>query len=170
MDRNKSLMSRLLEAGFSLDDELDHHYSDLYVVVTPLSTTIIQKWADDNGWRADALVTVFNDNVTGRKMYDIPFQYDPFWTFEVEKTKPVPKKKAVISRKSVVFPMYVQAVGYKKVQLPPDVDAGDEDAVRDYIASIFDELEVPEDLEWVGDDGFDWESPISIVDDDEDDL
>ena len=168
MENNKSLMSRLLEAGFSLE-ELDHHYSDLYVMVTPLSTTIIEKWTDDNGWRADTLVTVFDDNITGRKMYDIPFQYDPFWAFEVEKTKPVPKKKAAKLRKSVVFPMYVQAVGYKKVPLPSDVDADDEDAVRDYISSIFDGLDVPEDLEWVGDDGFDWESPISIFVEESDD-
>ena len=77
---NKSLMERLLEAGYPPED-IDHHYSDLYVYVTPLTTKVITEWADENGYdsnlRDGVFVQTFRDQITGRIMYDIAFQYIP---------------------------------------------------------------------------------------------
>lgn len=76
----KSLMERLLEAGYPPED-IDHHYSDLYVYVTPLTTKVITEWANDNGYdnnlRGGIYVQTFRDQITGMKMYDIAFQYIP---------------------------------------------------------------------------------------------
>ena len=77
---NKSLMESLLEAGYPPED-IAHHYSDLYVYVTPLTTKVIIEWADENGYdnnlRDGVFVQTFKDQITGRKMYDIAFQYIP---------------------------------------------------------------------------------------------
>ncbi len=92
MDRNKSLMSRLLDAGFHTD-ELGHHYSDLYIPATPLADAVINEWLKDNGWKRELFVTEFSDRVTGNRMYDVPFQYDPFWVFLRREDKPCAGKK-----------------------------------------------------------------------------
>ena len=77
---NKSLMEVLLEEGYPPED-IDHHYSDLYVYVTPLTTKVITEWADENGYdsnlRDGVFVQTFRDQITGRMMYDIFFQYIP---------------------------------------------------------------------------------------------
>lgn len=77
---NKSLMERLLEAGYPPED-IHHYYSDLYVYVTPLTTKVITEWANDNGYdsnlKGGIYVQTFKDQITGRKMYDIAFQYIP---------------------------------------------------------------------------------------------
>lgn len=77
---NKSLMERLLESGYPPED-IDHYYYDLYVYVTPLTTKVIKEWADENGYdsnfRDGVFVKTFKDQITGRKMYDIAFQYIP---------------------------------------------------------------------------------------------
>lgn len=77
---NKSLMERLIEAGYPPED-IDHYYSDLYVYVTPLTARIITEWANENGYdnnlRDGWFVQTFIDQITGRKMYDIAFQYIP---------------------------------------------------------------------------------------------
>lgn len=78
------LMQMLLEAGYPKED-IHHHNSDLYVYVTPLTTRVLEDWCRANGWNSrlvkdkSFLFDVFTDNVTGRKMYDIAFQYIPFW-------------------------------------------------------------------------------------------
>lgn len=77
---NKSLMERLLEAGYPPED-IGHHYSDLYIYVTPLTTKVIIEWANENGCVGDlrdgVFVQTFKDQITGRIMYDIAFQYIP---------------------------------------------------------------------------------------------
>lgn len=77
---NKSLMERLLEAGYPPED-IDHRYSDLYVYVTPLTTRVLTEWADENGYdsnlRDGVFVQKFRDQITGRMMYDVAFQYIP---------------------------------------------------------------------------------------------
>lgn len=79
---SKSLMERLLEAGYPPED-IHHYYSDLYIYVTPLTTKVITEWADENGYdsnlRDGVFVQTFRSQIDGRKMYDIVFQYDPFW-------------------------------------------------------------------------------------------
>ena len=72
---NKSLMEHLLESGYPPED-IDHHCSDLYVYVTPLTTRVIKAWLKYNGY-TDTLVQTFKDQITGRMMYDIAFQYIP---------------------------------------------------------------------------------------------
>ena len=76
----KPLMERLLEAGYPPED-IDHYYYDLYVYVTPLTTKVITEWADENGYESNlrdgVFVQIFKDQITGRKMYDIAFQYIP---------------------------------------------------------------------------------------------
>lgn len=77
---NKSLMERLIEAGYPPED-IGHHDYDLYVYVTPLTTKVITEWANENGYdnnlRDGWFVQTFRDQITGRKMYDIVFQYIP---------------------------------------------------------------------------------------------
>ena len=84
---NKSLMERLLEAGYPPED-IDHRYSDLYVYVTPLTTRVLTEWADENGYdsnlRYGVFVQKFRDQITGRMMYDVAFQYIPSLDKKVE--------------------------------------------------------------------------------------
>lgn len=77
---NKSLMERLLEAGYPPED-IDHHDYDLYVYITPLTTRVLKAWMKDNNYtdnlRDELFVQKFKDQITGRMMYDIFFQYIP---------------------------------------------------------------------------------------------
>lgn len=76
----KTLMQMLIEAGYPKED-IHHHASDLYVYVTPLTTRVLEDWCKANGWNPKLvkeksfLFGVFRDNITGRKMYDVAFQY-----------------------------------------------------------------------------------------------
>ena len=79
---NKSLMERLLEAGYPPED-IDHHEYDLYVYITPLTTRVLKAWMKDNNY-TDTLVQTFKDQITGRMMYDIAFQYIPSLDKKVE--------------------------------------------------------------------------------------
>ena len=77
---NKSLMEALLEAGYPSED-IAHHDSDLYIYVTPLTTKVIKEWMKDNNYTENLngfLIQKFRDQITGRIMYDIAFQYIPF--------------------------------------------------------------------------------------------
>lgn len=76
---NKSLMERLLEEGYPPED-IDHHDYDLYAYVTPLTTKVIKEWMKDNNYTDNLngfLIQKFKDQITGRIMYDIAFQYIP---------------------------------------------------------------------------------------------
>ena len=77
---NKSLMERLLEAGYPPED-IDHHDYDLYIYITPLTTRVLKAWMKDNNYtdnlRDELFVQKFKDQITGRMMYDIFFQYIP---------------------------------------------------------------------------------------------
>jgi len=52
---------------------MDHHESDLYLLVTPESAALIAEY------EFKANVRVFRSNIDGRQWYDIPFAYLPFW-------------------------------------------------------------------------------------------
>ena len=83
---NKSLMERLLKAGYPSED-IDHHDYDLYVYVTPLTTKVIKEWMKDNNYTDNLngfLIQKFRDQITGRIMYDIAFQYIPSLDKKVE--------------------------------------------------------------------------------------
>lgn len=69
-----SLKEMLIEAGYP-ESEMFHHYSDLYVYVTELTTEIISKWCAENGYRMEHHCPIFTDQITGRQMYDCYFQW-----------------------------------------------------------------------------------------------
>ena len=80
--KNKPLLERLLDAGYPAD-QVFHHESDLYVFITPLTEAVIDEWLVDNGFKrlkdVPLLMSKFCDQVTGQMMYDIAFQYLPYW-------------------------------------------------------------------------------------------
>ena len=82
--REVSLIDLLLEEGYP-KEEIFHHGSDLYIFVTPLTTSVLEKWCDRNGWNRKIvkeksfLFDKFKDQVTGSLMYDVAFQYTAFW-------------------------------------------------------------------------------------------
>jgi len=75
---DKPLMQRLLDAGYPRE-EMDHHESDLYVYVTPLTTKIIEQWCREHEYDRAWHCPTFYDNITGRLMYDCAFQYSDWW-------------------------------------------------------------------------------------------
>ena len=74
----RSLMRRLLDAGYP-KEQIHHHCSDLYVFVTETTTKVLDEWLEDNGFKRlkdePFLVGKFTDQITGKLMYDIAFQY-----------------------------------------------------------------------------------------------
>lgn len=80
----KSLMDMLIDAGYPKEDMYNHE-SDLYIYVTPLTTKVLEDWCKANGWHRTliksgcGLCDIFTDQITGRKMYDVAFQYLPWW-------------------------------------------------------------------------------------------
>ena len=70
----KTLMEMLIEAGYP-KEEMDHHYSDLYVYVTPLTTKVIEEWCKIHNYRMNWHCPTFKDQITGKMMYDCAFQW-----------------------------------------------------------------------------------------------
>lgn len=70
----KTLMEMLIEAGYP-KEEMDHHESDLYVYVIPLTTRVIDEWCKANGFNKNWHCSTFKDQITGKMMYDCAFQY-----------------------------------------------------------------------------------------------
>ena len=64
---NRSLHQQLLAAGV----EVDNHESDLYAKVTPESTRIIEESGHSS--------SVFTSQIDGKRWYDLPFAFEPFW-------------------------------------------------------------------------------------------
>lgn len=63
-----NIYQQISDAGIPID----HHESDLYALVTPESTAIINKYA------FKCNVKTFT-GTNGQRYYDIPFAYEPFW-------------------------------------------------------------------------------------------
>lgn len=72
----KFLMEELVAAGYPVD-EIYNHESDMYVFVTPVSTAVIEAWCKEMGWSRRWHAPIFTDQITGRPMYDVAFQYAP---------------------------------------------------------------------------------------------
>ena len=79
----ESLMQRLLDAGYPLE-EMDHHESDLYVFVTPLTTKVIEQWCREHEYNRAWHCPTFYDQETGRLMFDCVFQYTDWWVEKAE--------------------------------------------------------------------------------------
>jgi len=80
---NQSLMQQLLDAGYPRE-QMFNHCSDLYVFVTPLTRRVANKWCEDNGYAKELFMKVFTDQITGKPMYDIAFQYIPYWDHKMK--------------------------------------------------------------------------------------
>lgn len=76
MNKKKSLYQCFLDGGIP-PEEIDHHYSDLYVKVSISSKRILEDYQKNSGVRCFA--EVFKANDGSGYWYDIAFAYDPFW-------------------------------------------------------------------------------------------
>ena len=82
-------METLVDAGYPAD-QFGHHESVLYVYaeVDGLFTReIIGKWFFDRGYVPSLFVDAFTDQITGRRMWDVAFQYTPWWAEHCGKEK-----------------------------------------------------------------------------------
>ena len=87
--KDKTLMETLVDAGYPAD-QFDHHESDLYVYaeVDGLFTReIIRKWFLDRDYDPSLFVDTFTDQITRRPMWDVAFQYTPWWAEHCGKEK-----------------------------------------------------------------------------------
>ena len=75
---NPTLMQMLLDAGYPRS-QMFNHCSDLYIFRTPLTDVVIDCWCRITGYNRSLFITVFTDNVTGKRMYDCAFQFDDYW-------------------------------------------------------------------------------------------
>ena len=85
----KTLMETLVDAGYPAD-QFDHHESDLYVyayVNGMFTSEIIAKWFRDHGYSPALFMNYFEDQVTGKGMWDVAFQYTPWWVERCGKEK-----------------------------------------------------------------------------------
>ena len=73
-----TLMEQLLAAGYPRD-QMFNHCSDLYIYVTPLTMRVVHDWFRDSGLSYALFCSTFKDQVSGRLMYDVAFQYDDYW-------------------------------------------------------------------------------------------
>lgn len=68
-----SLYQRLLDIGATLD----HHESDLYVLITPEAAEVVRAYYADKGYGTPP---AFTSQLDGKRWWDCPFQYLPFLT------------------------------------------------------------------------------------------
>lgn len=76
---SKSLMTMLLEAGVKRN-EMFTHESDLYVFVTSITTEVINKWCNENGFNRQHHCPIFRSATDRREMYECIFQNDEYWS------------------------------------------------------------------------------------------
>lgn len=72
------LMEALEKAGYPRE-QMFNHCSDLYVFITPITRRVVDKWFKDERLNKSLFVKTFSDQITGRPMFDIAFQYTPYW-------------------------------------------------------------------------------------------
>lgn len=72
-------------------EDIDHHYSDLYVRKTPKSTEIV------NRLTTKSLLSTFKDNIDGDTWYELPFCYTPHFGESKKLTEtPIPRNATKI--------------------------------------------------------------------------
>lgn len=69
-----TLIEKLIEAGYPRE-QMYNHYSDLYIFATPLTKRVINEWFAEQKLHRELFVSTFTDQITGKLMYDIAFQY-----------------------------------------------------------------------------------------------
>lgn len=82
-----TLMEELEKAGYPRERMFNHN-SDLYVFVTPVTTRVINDWCVAEGINKEVFLETFKDNITGRPMYSIAFQYMPYWEERAKHERP----------------------------------------------------------------------------------
>lgn len=82
-----TLMEALEKAGYPREQMFNHN-SDLYVFVTPVTKRVVDKWFKDEGLNKSLFVNTFHDQITGNGMYDIAFQYMPYWEGRAKHERP----------------------------------------------------------------------------------
>ena len=65
---------------------LDSHYSDLYAEATPDAVRIIGEYRREG---KIGPVSTFKSNIDGKRWYDIPFAYAPYWDAVAEKCRAI---------------------------------------------------------------------------------
>lgn len=83
---SKTLMEALEKAGYPREQMFNYH-STLYVFFTSLTRRVVDKWFKEEGLNKSLFVKTFIDQITGRPMYDIAFQYTPYWEEKARKSK-----------------------------------------------------------------------------------
>lgn len=73
VQEEKTLKQMLFDAGYP-ENEMFHHYADLYVYVTPVTTRVIDEWCKEHGYTKSWHCSKFKDQITGKPMYDCAFQ------------------------------------------------------------------------------------------------
>ena len=73
-----TLMEALREAGYP-EEDFHHHCTDLYVYATVATVRVVEEWFKAHNLEESLFVSRFTDQITGRPMLDIAFQYDPAW-------------------------------------------------------------------------------------------
>ena len=68
---SKSLYEEMVEAGV----EIDSHYSDLYVPVNDITSALVTRHYGGNHYAAQTFI----NNIDGKRWYNIPFAYAPYW-------------------------------------------------------------------------------------------
>lgn len=67
--KTESLFDQVKAAGLPFDN----HESDLYIPVNETSQKLI------NGYKFKSNVTQFTSQIDGKRWFDVPFAYEPFW-------------------------------------------------------------------------------------------
>lgn len=73
-----TLMEKLVEAGYPKEDFF-HHCSDLYIYANLMTQRVINEWFKEQQLDRTLFVSMFTDQITGKPMYDVAFQYTPYW-------------------------------------------------------------------------------------------
>lgn len=91
MVQTKSLYQCFLDGGIP-PEEIDHHYSDLYVKVFCRSKRILEEYQKQSTTRC--FVKMFKANNGSGYWYDFAFAYDPYWEEMVKKGRALYGKHA----------------------------------------------------------------------------
>jgi hypothetical protein len=66
----KTIHMKAIEAGV----EVDHHSLDLYLPVNDITRKLVAEY------KHPMSVTTFTCQITGQRMFEVPFAFDGFWT------------------------------------------------------------------------------------------
>lgn len=77
-------MEKLVEAGYP-QEHFYHHCSDLYLFANSLTQKVINEWFEEQQMDRTLFVSIFTDQITGKPMYNVAFQYTPYWNSVAER-------------------------------------------------------------------------------------